>query len=104
MSAMKLDLGNPRLLAAAKALSPGAALRVGGPEGDVVCYDVPEFNSTCASMNQTDPSACATSNVMHRLTCDCDECCDDSPAERNFVPPPRGSERQLADVECLLAR
>ena len=28
-------------------------LRIGGSEGDVVCYDVPMYNSTCASMGGT---------------------------------------------------
>ena len=27
-------------------------------QGDVLCYDVPEFGSTCADMNQTDPLMC----------------------------------------------
>ncbi len=36
----------------------GSMLRLGGSEGDVVCYDVPEFNMTCEMMNQTDPAMC----------------------------------------------
>ena len=35
-----------------------SVLRIGGSEGDVLCYDVPDFNSTCADMNQTDPLMC----------------------------------------------
>ena len=42
---------------AARAMSP-ARLRIGGSEGDVLCYDVPSFNSTCASMHQNDTSMC----------------------------------------------
>ena len=56
-SALKIDLDSPMLNAAASALAP-AVLRIGGSEGDVLCYDVPEFGSTCASMNQTDPDMC----------------------------------------------
>eukprot|EP00041_Stephanoeca_diplocostata_P038509 m.1520979 g.1520979 ORF g.1520979 m.1520979 type:complete len:586 (-) comp25229_c0_seq4:3871-5628(-) len=56
-SALILDLDNPLLRATATALSP-AMLRIGGSEGDVLCYDVPEYNSTCADMNQTDPAMC----------------------------------------------
>eukprot|EP00658_Telonema_sp_P-2_P001123 TRINITY_DN10428_c0_g1_i1.p1 TRINITY_DN10428_c0_g1~~TRINITY_DN10428_c0_g1_i1.p1 ORF type:complete len:542 (+),score=120.28 TRINITY_DN10428_c0_g1_i1:238-1863(+) len=58
-SALKIDLDAPLLRAAASAMSP-AVLRVGGSEGDVLCYDVAEFGSSCASMNQTDPNMCLT--------------------------------------------
>ena len=57
MSANVLDLENPMLRTAAKAMSP-ARLRIGGSEGDVLCYDVPTYNSTCESMNQTDSLMC----------------------------------------------
>lgn len=56
-SALIIDLNNSLLRAAATALSP-AILRIGGSEGDVMCYDVPEYNSTCADMNQMDPLVC----------------------------------------------
>ena len=35
-----LDLTDPHLIAAAKALAPGR-LRIGGSQGDCVCYDIP---------------------------------------------------------------
>eukprot|EP00750_Incisomonas_marina_P029041 INCI7031.11.p1 GENE.INCI7031.11~~INCI7031.11.p1 ORF type:complete len:538 (+),score=62.74 INCI7031.11:363-1976(+) len=66
MSALVLDLKNPKLVAAAKALSP-AVLRIGGSEGDVLCYDVPQFNSTCADMNQTDPAMCLPMGRLEEL-------------------------------------
>lgn len=42
-------------------------LRIGGSEGDVLCYDVPQFNSTCADMNQTDPAMCLPMSRLEEL-------------------------------------
>lgn len=67
MSAMKLDLDNPKLINSARALSPGI-LRIGGSEGDVVCYDVPDFNSTCKDMNQTDSFMCLNMSRWEKLS------------------------------------
>ena len=39
MSAQLINLDSPMLLAAAKAMAP-SVLRIGGSEGDVLCYDV----------------------------------------------------------------
>ena len=41
MSAQKINLDSPMLLAAARAMAP-SVLRIGGSEGDVLCYDVSE--------------------------------------------------------------
>ena len=57
MSVTRLPLDNKMLRQAAAALAP-AYLRIGGSEGDVAVYDVPQYNSTCVSMNQTDPDMC----------------------------------------------
>ena len=57
MSAMRIDFSNPKLRKAASAMYP-ARLRIGGSEGDVVCYDVPTYNSTCDSMGQNDTAFC----------------------------------------------
>ena len=57
MSAMRIDFSNPKLRKAASAMYP-ARLRIGGSEGDVVCYDVPMYNSTCDSMGQNDTAFC----------------------------------------------
>ena len=70
---MVIDLQHPLLRAAAKAMSP-AVLRIGGSEGDVVCYDVPSHNSTCASMGQTDPAMCLSMErfeALGRFAADC---------------------------------
>ncbi len=43
-------------------------LRIGGSEGDVLCYDVPSFNSTCKDMNQTDPLMCLSMDRFEALS------------------------------------
>eukprot|EP01065_Artemidia_motanka_P048139 TRINITY_DN769_c8_g1_i1.p1 TRINITY_DN769_c8_g1~~TRINITY_DN769_c8_g1_i1.p1 ORF type:complete len:472 (+),score=125.58 TRINITY_DN769_c8_g1_i1:92-1507(+) len=70
MSAQLIDLNNPLLLQAARALAP-AHLRIGGSEGDVVVYDVPEYNSTCSSMNMTDPMFCLKMSRWEELVAFC---------------------------------
>ena len=57
MSAQVIDLDSPMLLQAARAMAP-AVLRIGGSEGDVLCYNVPEYGSTCADMGQNDTGMC----------------------------------------------
>ena len=49
MSAMSISLDAPLLRAAARAVSP-AVLRIGGSEGDVVCYDEPLWALRSAPM------------------------------------------------------
>ena len=53
-----LDLSDPALVAAAKALAPGR-LRIGGSQGDCICYDIP--SGSCAKVmnaSGTDAATC----------------------------------------------
>jgi len=67
MSAMVIDFDDIRIRNAAKAMAP-ARLRIGGSEGDVVCYDVPEFNSTCDSMGQNDTAFCLSTKRFDEIS------------------------------------
>eukprot|EP01043_Picozoa_sp_COSAG02_P058889 COSAG02_NODE_7407_length_3031_cov_1.984311_1_plen_446_part_00 len=49
-----LDLEDPHMIAAAKALAPGR-LRIGGSQGDCICYDIPA--GSCAAEIQRHPRA-----------------------------------------------
>jgi hypothetical protein len=53
-----LDLDNPGLIAATKTLAP-ARLRIGGSQGDFICYDVPA--GSCAAKFAKCPSCAANS-------------------------------------------
>jgi hypothetical protein len=72
MSAILLNLDNPLLIQATKALSPGH-LRIGGSEGDVLVYDVPSKNSSCASRGVTDALMCLTMPRWEKLVAFADQ-------------------------------
>eukprot|EP01049_Picozoa_sp_SAG25_P009260 SAG25_NODE_900_length_4858_cov_26.433284_6_plen_510_part_00 len=54
-----LDLSDPALVAAAKALAPGR-LRIGGSQGDCICYDIPA--GSCAKVMNASGTNAATCN------------------------------------------